>query len=71
MTHPKPNRFESIAEYLEACGFTVNMEFFVCGEIRFPTTEICGHTVTTFAAKMQEHGWMPPEGERPIRWPYA
>ena len=69
MPHPKPNRFESIADYLDACGFTVNMEFFVCGEIRFLTTEICGHTVSTFADKMVAHGWVPVDGESPILWP--
>jgi hypothetical protein len=70
MPHPNPNKFTSIQEYLDALGFTTIGNMFVCGEIRFPQAAICGHTVSTFVEKMKEHGWMPPEGEGPIKWPF-
>lgn len=69
MPHPKPNKFESIQQFLDASGFVINQDFFVCGMIRFPATEICGHTVATFLAKMKERGWMPPDMCSTAIWP--
>jgi hypothetical protein len=69
MPHPKPNKFASIQDYLDAVGFITSADFFVCGEIRFPLTAVCGHTVTTFVEKMRVHEWMPPDVVSPILWP--
>lgn len=66
---PKPNRYESISDYLFALGFSVNKDFFICGAIQFPISAIAGHTVVSFAAKMREHGWMPTETTISVLWP--
>jgi hypothetical protein len=74
MLHPNPNRFTSVQEYLAALNFSLNGDYFVCGDIKFPQIEISGgYTPTTFAARMEVRGWMPPlqeETKSIIRWPF-
>lgn len=70
MSHPNPNRYASIQEYLENLGFKTIGDWYVCGDIRFAQLEISGgFTPTTFAAKMRARGWMPPDVESPVLWP--
>ena len=54
----KPQIFESVQDYLEAEGFTVNGECFVKGAVTIPVDAVIGHTPTTFAQKAREHGWV-------------
>lgn len=66
---PKPQQYDSIQQYLEALKFTINKDYYVCGEIVFPCVEICGHTVATFADKMRRKGWVPAETDFYVKWP--
>ena len=53
-----PQRFESIQEFLAAEKFEKNGDYFVKGDVKFPVTEIIGHTVSTFVEKMRVRGWL-------------
>lgn len=58
MAEIRPNRFNSVQEFLAALGFQANGECFVRGNITFPVTEVIGYTPASFHNKMKARGWL-------------
>ena len=53
-----PNRYESVAEMLEALGFTTHEGQFTKGDLKIPADKIMKHTPATFYEKMKREGWV-------------